>query len=378
MNTSIADTWRNANVKEQPDLNLQREVRKHMHIVDRRLLYLWMLVTLGAGCAIFLETIVILLMLTLIGVPLALFITLMPGAWIYFTPTLAIYMILCRVSGGTPRLVLLAAAAILPLAVGYAIPWWANGITERRVLAMIAQDHGAHPILPAGLSLTHAMDRNLYSSGNCRDICQRLLFSGAAKSFIAVPHDMLTQQASLLTPARRFSLGPIGPGCNNARLQTAHATSADIGREVQLPLPPLSDKLEDFAQERVCLHDDPVRDARSDVLVVERSNFDPAFSDFSFNGHGYRLTLHPIVPLKRREVFRHTPSGVVRLMRRTEVRYARLKAPLWLWPSSSLTTQSPTHWAWHDHRDVGSPVKRYRLTQWNGILANDLAVHGLR
>lgn len=68
------------------------------------------------------------------------FITLMPGAWIYFTPTLAIYMILRRMSDGTPRFVMLAATAILPLAVGFGVPWWANRIIERRTLALIAQD----------------------------------------------------------------------------------------------------------------------------------------------------------------------------------------------------------------------------------------------
>lgn len=120
--------------------------------------------TLGASCAVFLPGIIVLLMLTLIGIPLAWLIILMPGAWIYFMPTLAIYMILRRVSVGTPRVVMLVAAAILPLAVGFGIPWWANGITERRVQALIAQDHGAPPVLPAGLSITHAIDRVLISA----------------------------------------------------------------------------------------------------------------------------------------------------------------------------------------------------------------------
>lgn len=354
------------------------EGRKKMNVVDRRLLYLWLLVTIGAVCAIFLPVIVVLLMLTLIGIPFALLMTLMPGAWIYFTPTLAIYMVLRRVSHGTPSLVMLAAAAILPLAVGFGIPYWANEITERRALALIAQDHGAPPILPVGLSITHAIDRGLGSSGKCWDTCQRLLFSRTAKSIIEVPLDMLPKQASLPTPARRFSLGPIGPGCNSARLQTTYAASAEIGREVPLPPPLLSDKLEDFAQEGLCLHDDAVRDVRADVLIVERWNYDPAFRGFHFEGEGWRLSLHPITPFKRREVFRHTPSGSVRLMRRTEVRYARLAEPLWLSPGFSFDTKSPTHWAWRDERVIGSPVETFQPTQWNGLIANDLAVHGLR
>ncbi|WP_150291517.1 hypothetical protein [Sphingobium estronivorans] len=349
-----------------------------MNLIDRRLFYIWLLGTIGTACAIFLPGIVVLLMLTLIGIPLAWLIVLAPGAWIYLTPTLAIYMILRRVSDGTPRLAMLAAAAILPLAVGFGIPRWANGITERRVQALIAQDHGAPPILPVGLSVTHAIDRGLGSSGKCWDICQRLLFSLVAKSFVEVPLDKLSMRASRLTSARRFSLGPIGPGCNNERLQTTYATSAEIGREIPPPPPPLSDKLENFAEEGLCLHDDAVRDVRSDVLIVERWNYDPAFRSFRFDGEGWRLSLHPITPFKRREVFRLTPSGLVRLMRRTEVRYARLAEPLWLSPGFSFDTASPTHWAWRDQRVIGSPVESFQPTKWNGLIANDLAVHGLR
>ncbi len=348
-----------------------------MHVVDRRLLYLWLLITLGACCAIFLPGMVILLMLTLIGIPLAWLIALMPGAWIYFTPTLTIYTILRKVSGSTPRFVMFAAAATLPLAVGFGIPWWANAVTEQRVQALIAQDHGAPPTLPANLSVTHAIDRGLGSSGKCWDICQRLLFSRTAKSFIEVPLDMLSKQVSLPTPARRFSLGPIG-GCNNARLKATYATPAEIGREVPPPPPPLWAKLENFAREGLCLHDDAVRDVRSDVLIVERRNNDPASRGFRFDGKGWQLSLLPIAPFKRREVFRRTPSGLVRLMRRTEVRYARLAEPLWLSPGFSFNMASPTHWAWRDQRVVGSPVESFQPTQWNGLIANDLAVHGLR
>ncbi|HEY4547798.1 MAG TPA: hypothetical protein VIG90_15445, partial [Pedomonas sp.] len=304
--------------------------------------------------------------------------TLMPGAWIYLTPTLAIYMILRRVSKGLPRMVTLSVAAIPPLAAGFGIPWWANGVTEERVEALLAQDHGAPPILPAGLSITHAVDRGLGSPGKCWDTCQRLLFSRTAKSFIEVPLDQLSMRASLPTPARRFSLGPIGPECNNARLQRTYATREEIGREVPPPPPLLSDKLKDFAQEGLCLHDDAVRDVRSDVLIVERWNYDPAFRGFRFEGEGWRLSLHPIAPFKRREVFQRTPSGLVRLMRHTEVRYARLAEPLWLSPGLSLGTARPTHWAWRDQGVVGRPIKSFQPTQWNGRIANDLTVHGLR
>ena len=42
-----------------------------MHAIDRRLLQLWTAVTVGAGCAIYLALLVALLILSIIGMPLA-------------------------------------------------------------------------------------------------------------------------------------------------------------------------------------------------------------------------------------------------------------------------------------------------------------------
>ncbi|AIT82070.1 hypothetical protein [Novosphingobium pentaromativorans] len=349
-----------------------------MHAFDRRLLYSWLLLTLGAGCALFMPVVIVLLMLTIIGIPLGWLIALMPGAWLYLTPTLAIYAILRRLSDRTPHLAMLAVAAILPLAAGFGIPWWANGITERRVQLLIAQDHGTPPILQPNLSITHAIDRGLGSPGKCSDTCQRLLFSRTAKSITQVPLDKLSNGPELPSPAHRFSLGSIGPECNRARLQMVYASSAETGRDVPPPPPPLWDKLDEFRREGLCLHDEMVRDVRTDILVVERWNYDPAFRGFHFDGGGWRLSLHPITPFKRREVFRRTPAGLVRLMRRTEVRYALLAEPLWLSPGFSFDTTTPTHWVWRDGRVAGSPLETFEPTQWNGIIANDLTVSGLR
>lgn len=144
------------------------------------------------------------------------------------------------------------------------------------------------------------------------------------------------------------------------------------------PPPLLWEKLNDLAGEGLCLHDDAVRDARSDVLVLERWNYDPTLSGFRFSGKGWRLSLHPIEPFARREVFRRTPSGMVRLMRRTEVRYAQLVVPLWLTPGLSFDTSTPAHWTWENERRAGRQIERYVPTQWNGIIANDLSLHGLR
>lgn len=328
-------------------------------------------------CAVFVQVVVVVLWLTIIGMPLAFLINLMPGVWIYLTPTLAIYFFLRRALRRVPPLVALATAALPPIALGFLIPALANHETDKKVESLIRQDFGDPPVLPPRLSITHAIDRGLGSSGTCWDHCQRLLFSGTAKSIVEVPLDSLPMLASLPTPAHRFSLGKSGPDCNTARLRPTYASAAEIGREVPPSPPLLSAKLEDFAEKGLCLHDDTVRDARSDILLVERWNYDPSFSGFRFEGVGFRLSLHPIAPFGRREVFRQTASGMERLMRRTHVRYAHLAKPLWLWPGLSLDTSTPTHWAWVDYRKAGSPVTTFDPTRWNAFLANDLSIRGL-
>jgi len=333
-------------------------------------------VTVGAGCAIYLNLLVVLLILSIIGMPLAMLLGILPGFWIYLTPTLALYALVRVVWRRAHPLVLLVVAAIPPLALGFIVPVLANRVTEERVAAILARDHGAPPMLPHGLSIAYAIDQGLGSPDTCWDTCQRLLFSQTATSFVQVPLDKVPLLASLPDPVRRFSLGSLGTGCDNSRLQATYASEKEAGRVY--PMPRLWDKLPQLARQGLCLHDDAVRDARADVLVVERWNYDPAFRGFRFDGRGWRLSLHPIVPFKRREVFRRTPNGWARLMRRTEVRYARIAAPLWLVPGFSFDTVSPSHWKWRDQRTAGSPIEFYHPTRWNGILANDLAVQGLR
>jgi len=347
-----------------------------MHTLDRRFLQLWAAVTAGAGCAIFLAPILVLLILSLIGAPLAMLLATLPGVWVYLTPTLALYVLL-RVSRRRARpLLLLVVAAIPPLATGFVVPRLANRATEARVGAILAQDHGQPPMLPRGLSIVYAVDQGVGSPDKCDETCQRLLFSQTAASFAEVSLKQVPLLASLPKPVRRFSLGPIGTGCENSRMRATYASKEEVGRIYPPPL--LWDKLPQLARQGLCLHDDAVRDARADVLAVNRYNYDPAFRGFRFDGSGWRLSLHPIAPFQRREVFRRrTPEGWTRLMRRTEVEYARLATPLWLVSELSFDMASPTHWKWRDQRTVGSPIEHNQPTHWNGIIANDLAVHGL-
>lgn len=347
-----------------------------MHAIDRRLIQLWLAVTAGAGCAIFFAPLLVLLFLTIVGIPVALLLTYLPGVWIYLTAALPVYALLRLAWRRTSPIPLLLVAAIPPLAAGFAIPLLANRITTARISTLMAEDHGAPPMFPRGLSITHAIDRGLGSPNECRDNCQRLLFSRTASSFTQVPLDALPVLRSLPAPARRFSIGPLDNTCNNTRLRASYASREEAGDT--RPPPRLWDKLPELARQGLCFHDDPVRDARADALIVERWNYDTNYRGFHFDGKGWRLSLHPIEPFKRREVFRRTAKGWTRLMRRTEVRYAHLAMPLWLVPGFSFDTASPTHWAWDGYRTAGDSIKVAHPTKWNEVIANDIAVRGLR
>lgn len=347
-----------------------------MSAFDRRCFWLWSIVTLGAATALFLTPVLILLIFSIVGIPFAVLLGIMPGAWVYLTPTFAIYALLRRYLGSLYPALALSCAAILPLAIGFVLPTIANRETARRVDALLARDHGAPPQLPRGLSIVYAIDRGLGARGKCDDVCQRLLFSRTAASYAEVPLDRLPRIGDLPKAVHRFSLGPIGPACDNSRLSAAYASDEEVG--AARPPPLLWDKLPQLAARGLCLHDDLVRDTRPDLLVVERWNFDPAFRGFRFDGGGWRLSLHPIAPFRRREVLRRTPQGWVSLMRRTQVERALLARPLWLESGFSFDTATPTHWAWQDRRTAGSPITRHHPTRWSGMIANDLAVEGLR
>ncbi len=347
-----------------------------MHVADRRLVQLWVAVTLGAVCATFFGSLVVLLMLTIIGFPVALLLLQLPAIWPYLSGALIIYAGLRVARPGTARWLLLCIAAVPPVTVGFIVPWWANRVTEQRVSALIAQDHGVPPMLPRGLSIAYTIDRGLGSPDTCWDICQRLLFSRTATSFVQLPLDQLSRRDALVAPVRQFSLGPLGTKCDNSRLQPSYASEQEAG--AALPPPRLWDKLPLLAQAGLCLHDDPVRQVRADVLVVEQWNFDSKFRQFRFEGKGSRLSLHPVAPFKRREVYRRTSEGWARVMRRTNVEYATLASPLWLVPAFSFDTDSPTHWEWRNRRVVGDTVKLSDPTRWNGLIANDLSITGLR
>ena len=338
-------------------------------IRTKRALAAWGFISLCAIISLFAQPLVLLMMLTLIGIPFAILINFAPGLWIYVTPILATCLIAFRFLNGAPKLVVLAIAVIPPLSAGYLIADWANRQTERDAEGLIAEDHGSPPILPRGFSITHAID-HLSTSDECSDLCLRLLMTGTAKSFVEVPLNMLSMQAALPAPLRRYWLSKISPKCDNARLPPQYLTRAQFQADAQTPAVLL-------AQNGLCLHDETVRDARSDVLVVERSKYTSGPDSTTSDRAKPFLSLHHIRLVERREVFQRTPAGYARIMRRTFVRYGQLSKPLWLFPEFSFDVTSPTQWGWSGERTVGSPITAVKSNRWAGIIGNDLSVSGL-
>jgi hypothetical protein len=346
---------------------------------DIRILRLWAAVTVGALITLFLPGLLWMLLISVIGIPIAFILSLMPNAWIYLTIALLFYGTFRLVWRQKSPVTMLVVAAIPPLVAGFLVPILANDITDERVARIMADDYGSPPTLPRGLSIVFANDWRSESQEKCWEICQRLLFSQTAKSFVQVPLDKVPVLASLTKSARRFSLGPIGPACNNSRLEASYSRDEEAGNIRPPPL--LWDKLPELARQGLCVHDDAVRDTRADVLVIDQWNYDPGHRGFAFDGAGWQLTLHPIVPFTRQEVLRRTPTGWKRLMRRTAIRYAHLAVPLRLVPGGSFDTTWPTHWEWDDFRPSGKRMwisNSKEVVKWDGILDNDLTVKILR
>jgi len=347
-----------------------------MQKFDQRLFKIWIAVTIGAACTLFLNFILVLLMLTIAGIPLAIFLYILPGTWIYLSGTFLTYALFRLIWDRIAPLALVIISAAPTLAAGFLIPMIANNGTDARIADLMAQDHGSPPKIPRRSSITYALDGNLGTLEKCSDLCQRLLFSETATSFTQVSLDELPSLAALSKTAHRFSLGEVNGSCNNSRLQASYASPKEAGGA--LPPPYLWNKLPKLGREGLCLHADPVRDAQSQVLVVENRNYTQQRRAFDFTGEGWSLTLHPIAPFTRTEIYQRTPNGLSRKMRRTATRYVHLATPLWLVPGFTFDTSTPTHWAWTDYRPAESVYKIYDPTKWNGIIENDLTIHGLR
>lgn len=350
-----------------------------MSAFDKRLLWCWLIITAVAVAQMLVPWLISILILTGIGIPLALLFGVFPGLWVYLTPTLIIYALLRRQIPRAAKSLLLITAATPPLAIGIAIPVIANGETDRRVAELLSGDMGSHIQMPKGVSVTHLIDRSLISYPiQCHDDCQRLLITGTAGAYIEAERDQLTRLGNLSAPVPRFSLGIPDGNCRNTLLTPARASDEEVGRTYPFPRPLLREKLDERG---VCLHAAPTDDARSDFVMVETWNYGPKHRGFRFGGsfshdRYVELRLYPVAPFRRWEVYRQVGDALKLVLRRTQVTHARLSVPLWLVPGFAFDTYTPAHWVLTGRKDSGEGIDQYRSDRWEPWIVNDIGVAG--
>lgn len=345
-----------------------------MSRADHILLRLWIALTAAALIPMFAGIVLILLFVTVIGIPIAILLFFIPGLWLYVTPPLAAYAIArWATKRAKPAWIAIITAAVLVLAVGIFVPILANVETERRVAALLEQDGGIAGKLPPGVSVARLVDRGLMATREeCGEDCQRLLLSKTASSYLNAPRDEFGRLDRLARPVLRFRLGPQDGRCRNDLLDSARASDEEVG--ALHPKPFLSEKLDDIG---LCLHAEPTSDARADFVVVETWNFDRN----SPSSAQSNLYLHPIRPFRRWEAYRLTNGRLVPVMRRTFVEYYPLAVPLWLFPpfpgflaANNLGAELATS----ERRSSGKEIKTYSLVRWEPWITNDIGVRGLR
>ena len=344
-----------------------------MTVAERRWLKVWLALCVLAAIPMFLGWILILLIFTGLGVPVALLLGIMPTLWLYATAASLLYvalrLALRRFDFSRKRLASLAAA--MAIAVGVAIPSFANKAVDRRVSEIMADDMGREPLLAPVRSVAIFNDAGMGPpEGKCWDECQRLLFSGFADTVLHGSLGTLSSRRAAGPPLVRHRIVPVEEGCDNAMLMATFAARADWSGPP--PPPYLWEKLDALARQGKCFRSDRTRDPAADLYLVSNWNFDPRRGTVRT---GFNPTLRPIEPFRRREIFVRRGGRLVPLMRRTELRFARLAVPLRVSPPFEFDAYEPGHWSYGPWEQVGTgPTYDEMMGHW---LRNDLRIRGL-
>ena len=340
--------------------------------LERRLLKLWLILTVAAAIRWFAGEIAFMLIFTGIGIPIVLLLEIVPTVWLYATTGLMIYLLLRRIPHKQPsRGISAGVAAASVMALGFAVPQLANREVERRAAAVMAGDMGTQPLVEPVGTVAILDDYDRARNHKCWDECQRLLFSGLSRNVLVGSIDALRSAGGRSTPLVRHSIVPFERGCDNSMLVAARATSQEW---TGAPPPPLLwEKLAEFGARRHCFRSDRARDARADLYLVHTSNLSAASRG---EGQGYfDLRFLPLDRLQRQEVFRRENGRLIPLMRRTELNFSRLAVPLRLTPPFTFTMFRPGHWTYESSEVLGRPpASDGMMGRW---LKNDLRITGL-
>lgn len=339
--------------------------------VERRFAKGWLLTALGAAIATWFNGCLAVLMFFVLPIPFVILIFQAPGIILYFTATALIYIPLRMAFGKSRKRRLVIAGTSLSLVVGasWLVARLANDHIEAATARLLANDHGGPPqISPVD---TIGIARNSFRDFNekCSDECQRLLFSGLAKSVIQGDLDMLAGDGLNKARTIRHSIVQIEKGCDNGLLTPSYAVGAEWSGG--LPPPRLWEKLEVLEEEGLCFRSDVQHGGMADIYLVDETKF----SDHPSERFPYRLTLSPFDQFKRQRVLIRSGNELVTVMQRTSFNVSKIGQPLWLVAPFSFDIFTPGHWMYAGWSQLGTKLPSDQMMgHW---IRNDVRIKGL-
>ncbi len=276
-----------------------------------------------------------------------------PTAFLYFTLAAAPYLVARLFKSGWADWRTLLSGALLAVAVGTAVPYFANRATAAAVAALDAADTAIVVRLPPGgtIALLDDGSGSGKSLEQCGDDCQRLLFSGAADTVLLGPADALTKADRFVT---RHAFVPLASGCRPyllpERVDTLRRKEAVADQDRQL-----ATRLADYAVAGLCLRSTRERGVDADVAIVRSLRLaEPRGNDFM-------PRLVTIMPPTTIEMLCRVAGRWQTVAHRSSYDYRRMTMPLTLFPLSGADDSVPAHWG-------GTTVRVDRadfdLTEW--------------
>jgi hypothetical protein len=201
-----------------------------------------------------------LLMISVIGLPVALLLPLLPSAFLYLSASAPLYLLLRRKS----RRIAAAFSIGTTLAIMTAIPVIVNNKLAKQLVPMTSKDGGAAINVPSD-SVVAVLSAYSPSSSDteCEEYCQRLLFSGVARAVIRGHVSALDKKSSKL---QRYWLGPAKGPCRPAPMTKAYAMPQDIGHNYPGRL--LQERARDAYADGKCFFAQTARLAEADVVLA--------------------------------------------------------------------------------------------------------------
>lgn len=332
---------------------------------EKRLACLWLIAAFWTILCFFAtgltSLISFILIMTIIGIPLALLLGLLPTLLLYLTAAAPVYLLFRKRS----RLLGAIVSVVLAGAAGIGLPVAVNRQLADRVTAATSNDSGGPLKVPEGSTLAYLSDYRFGSNIECEDYCQRLLFSGTARTVIRGSIDALGNKSTQL---RRYWLGPAKGPCRPAQMTPARADERDVGH--YFPLPLLQQKAQQAYGEGKCFFEAKATLDEAD-LTFARSDF---AGDHADNGRE-KIDLRLTRMLHHRwvAIYARSGPGSRQVMRLSNVAAVRLAVPLRLEAPFIFDTKSPGQWA------SDGIIERGRLAAYGlgEFVTNDVRVRGL-